>query len=113
MYRTPSPPMSIASVSDGALPKPATQPPVRKTTRFNTGLRVHWSRLAGRLGSVVSESVIDAAAESTEASSTYRRYVQKSGRNTPGVTPVDEGPVDEIVVDNQVRSRIFVLFYFS
>ncbi|KAF8605922.1 hypothetical protein BDV93DRAFT_490002 [Ceratobasidium sp. AG-I] len=106
MYRTPSPPLSGASMSDEALPKPATQTQARKNTRFDTGLRVHWARFKSHLntGSALSESVLDASgAESTEASSTYRRYVEKTGRSTPGPgqVPLDEGPVDEVVVDNQ------------
>ncbi|KAG8735593.1 hypothetical protein FRC12_017999, partial [Ceratobasidium sp. 428] len=104
MYRTPSPPASLASLSDSALPKPATAPQgVRKSARFNTGLRVHWARFKHQLGtgSAVSESVLDATAESTEASSTYRRYVEKHGKPPPGEAPADNGPVDEVVVDNQ------------
>ncbi|KAG8745674.1 hypothetical protein FRC10_007371 [Ceratobasidium sp. 414] len=102
MDRTPSPPVSLASLSDSGLPKPATAPqPVRKSARFETGLRVHWARFKHHLntGSVLSESVQDA--ESTEASSTYRRYVEKYGKPPPGDAPLDDGPVDEIVVDNQ------------
>ncbi|QRV74014.1 protein-histidine kinase [Ceratobasidium sp. AG-Ba] len=103
MYRTPSP--SVASVDDAALPKPATAPqPARKAARFETaGLRVHWARFKHHLstGSALSESVLDATAESTEASSTYRRYVEKNGKPPPGSAPVDDGPVDEVVVDNQ------------
>lgn len=105
MYRTPSPPPSFLTMSDEALPKPVTQPPARKNARFDTGLRVHWARFKSHLntGSALSESVLDASgAESTEASSSYRRYVEKTGRSTPGQAPVDEGPVDEVVVDNQV-----------
>jgi hypothetical protein len=68
--------------------------------------QVHWARFKSQLGtgSALSESAIEASAgESTEGSSNYRRYVEKSGgRNTPAVGLADDGPVDEIVVDNQV-----------
>ncbi|KAG9080563.1 hypothetical protein FRC06_006438, partial [Ceratobasidium sp. 370] len=104
MYRMPSPPVSLASLSDSGLPKPAaaTQP-VRKYTRFETGLRAHWVRFKHRLGtgSALSDSVLHATAESTEASSTYRRYVEEHGKPLPGNAPLDDGPVDELVVDNQ------------
>ncbi|KAG8747308.1 hypothetical protein FRC10_001487 [Ceratobasidium sp. 414] len=102
MDRTPSPPVSLANLYDSGLPKPATAPqPVRKSARFETGLRVHWARFKHHLstGSALSESVQDA--ESTEASSTYRRYVEKHGKPPLEDAPLDDGPVDEIVVDNQ------------
>ncbi|KAG9090116.1 hypothetical protein FRC06_001217, partial [Ceratobasidium sp. 370] len=104
MYRMPSPPVSLASLSDSGLPKPAiASQPVRKSARFETGLRVHWARFKHHLGtgSAVSDSVQDATAESTEASSTYRRYVEKHGKPPPSNAPPDDDPVDEIVVDNQ------------
>lgn len=101
MYRSPSP----ASDPAPELPLPTTETQVRKTprTRFQSGLKVHWARFKNHLGtgSALSESALETSAESTEGSSNYRRYIEKTGRNTPGVVPVDEGPVDEIVVDNQ------------
>ncbi|KAG8707374.1 hypothetical protein FRC08_000531, partial [Ceratobasidium sp. 394] len=101
MYRTPTPPGSLASVSDSPLPRPVTaSQPVRRT-RFETGLRVHWARFKHQLGtgSALSESLQDG--ESTEASSTYRRYLERYGQPPPTDAPLDDGPVDEIVVDNQ------------
>ncbi|KAG9095756.1 hypothetical protein FS749_009820 [Ceratobasidium sp. UAMH 11750] len=103
MSRTSSPPASLASVSESPLPKPATAPQHVRKTRFQTGLRVHWARFKKHLstGSALSESIQDATADSTEGSSTYRRYVEKHGKPPPGDAPLDNGPVDEIVVDNQ------------
>ncbi|CAE6417607.1 unnamed protein product [Rhizoctonia solani] len=105
MYRTPSPASDDGVPPADDLPQPAIASPVRKTTRFQTGLKVHWARFKSQLGtgSALSESAIEASAgESTEGSSNYRRYIEKSGgRNTPAVGPADDGPVDEIVVDNQ------------
>ncbi|CCO28380.1 hypothetical protein BN14_02375 [Rhizoctonia solani AG-1 IB] len=105
MYRTPSPTSDDGVRPGDDLPQPAIASPVRKTARFQTGLKVHWARFKSQLGtgSALSESAIEASAgESTEGSSNYRRYVEKSGgRNTPAVGLADDGPVDEIVVDNQ------------
>ncbi|CAE6406227.1 unnamed protein product [Rhizoctonia solani] len=105
MYRTPSPTSDDGAPPPVELPQPAIASPARKTARFQTGLKVHWARFKNQLGtgSALSESALDASAgESTEGSSNYRRYLEKSGgRNTPAVAPSDEGPVDEIVVDNQ------------
>ncbi|CAE6516173.1 unnamed protein product [Rhizoctonia solani] len=105
MYRTPSPALDDGVPSAVNLPQPAIASPARKTARFQTGLKVHWARFKSQLGtgSALSESAIDASgAESTEGSSNYRRFIEKSGgRNTPAVMPNDDGPVDEIVVDNQ------------
>ncbi|QRW17022.1 protein-histidine kinase [Rhizoctonia solani] len=105
MYRTPSPTSDDGVPPADDLPRPAIASTVRKTTRFQTGLKVHWARFKSQLGtgSALSESAIEASAgESTEGSSNYRRYIEKvGGRNTPAVGPADDGPVDEIVVDNQ------------
>ncbi|KAH7335379.1 hypothetical protein B0J17DRAFT_669914 [Rhizoctonia solani] len=105
MYRTPSPTSDDGVPPPVDLPQPAIASPARKTARFQTGLKVHWARFKSQLGtgSALSESALDASAgESTEGSSNYRRYLEKSGgRNTPAVAPNDESPVDEIVVDNQ------------
>ncbi|CUA78227.1 Autoinducer 2 sensor kinase/phosphatase LuxQ [Vibrio cholerae O1 biovar El Tor str, N16961] [Rhizoctonia solani] len=105
MYRTPSPTTDDGVPPAVNLPQPAIASSARKTARFQTGLKVHWARFKSQLGtgSALSESAIDASgAESTEGSSNYRRFIEKSGgRNTPAVVPNDDGPVDEIVVDNQ------------
>ncbi|KAJ1306708.1 hypothetical protein OPQ81_007700 [Rhizoctonia solani] len=106
MYRTPSPASDDGVPPESDLPQPAIASPARKTARFKTGLKVHWERFKNQLGtgSALSESgPVDASGgESTEGSSNYRRYIEKSGgRNTPAVVPSDDGPVDEIVVDNQ------------
>ncbi|CAE6512281.1 unnamed protein product [Rhizoctonia solani] len=104
MYRAPSPASDDGVPPANDLPQPATALPARKT-RFQTGLKVHWARFKSQLGtgSALSESAIDASAgESTEGSSNFRRYIEKSGgRNTPAIAHTDDGPVDEIVVDNQ------------